>query len=91
MGLDKDKKIEIQQRELVRLDNENSELRQEVSALKSQITVIKDQLEIEKNKPKEGYERTQKMMEILEKKQSEYIALIESLNKLKEKYNVQIL
>lgn len=88
--MDKDRKIEIQQQELLRLDNENTELKNQISELNKQVSGLKDQLEIEKNKPKEGYERAKQMIRELEVKQLEYIEIIDSLKELQEKYNTEI-
>ena len=89
--MDKDKKIEIQQQELLRLDKENEELNQQIVELNDQIAKLTDELTIEKNKPKEGYEQAKRMMVDLEDRQEELINLISELSNLKLKYEKEIL
>jgi chromosome segregation ATPase len=90
-NMDKDKKIEIQQQELLRLDKENEELNQQIVELNDQIAKLTDELTIEKNKPKEGYEQAKRMMVDLEDRQEEFINLISELSNLKLKYEKEIL
>lgn len=89
--MDKDKKIEIQQQELLRLDKENEELNRQIVELNDQIAKLTDELTIEKNKPKEGYEQAKRMMVDLEDRQEEFINLISELSNLKLKYEKEIL
>lgn len=90
-NMDKDKKIEIQQQELLRLDKENEELNRQIVELNDQIAKLTDELTIEKNKPKEGYEQAKRMMVDLEDRQEEFINLISELSNLKLKYEKEIL
>ena len=90
-NMDKDKKIEIQQQELLRLDKENEELNQQIVELNDQIAKLTDELTFEKNKPKEGYEQAKRMMADLEDKQEEFIDLVSELSNLKLKYENEIL
>lgn len=90
-NMDKDKKIEIQQQELLRLDKENEELNRQIVELNDQIAKLTDELTIEKNKPKEGYEQAKRMIVDLEDKQEEFINLISELSNLKLKYEKEIL
>ena len=90
-NMDKDKKIEIQQQELLRLDKENEELKQKVNDLNKQIIQLNEELTIEKNKPKEGYEQAKRMMADLEDKQEEFIDLVSELSNLKLKYKNELL
>ncbi len=89
--MDKDKKIEIQQQELLRLDKENEDLKQQIGQLNNQIEHLKGDLTVEKEKPKDGYERAKQMIRELEIKQAEYIEIIDSLKELREKYDTEIL
>lgn len=90
-NMDKDKKIEIQQQELLRLDKENEELNRQIVELNDQIAKLTDELTIEKNKPKEGYEQAKRMIVDLEDRQEEFINLISELSNLKLKYEKEIL
>lgn len=83
LGLNKDKKIEMQQVEIATLNNRINQLEEEVVSLQAD-------LEAERNKPNEAYEQTKKMMQTLEKTQAEYELIIQDLRECQEKYKAQI-
>lgn len=78
MKVGKDRKIEIQQKIINDLQENNKKLIEENEELR-------EQLDLERIKPKEGYEEAKKLMENLEKSKAEYEELIVGL---KEKHKI---
>ena len=78
MKIGKDRKIELQQKIINELQEENKRITEENEELK-------EQLEFEKIKPREGYEETKELIVQLEKSKEEYEELIVGL---KEKQRI---
>lgn len=65
-------------------------LSKEVQELKEQVSLLQNELEFEKNKPKDGYETTKKLIVELEQKKQEYESLSTNVRMIRDSYNQKL-